>query len=412
MRVNIDRIRQHIEALARFTTTPGAGSTRLSYTPEYRQACDYIAAQGRRLGLTVRYDAIGNLRARLDGRDPAAPAVMVGSHLDTVIHGGDFDGILGVVSGLEVVETLLEQGSQPLHPIEVINFVEEEGTTFRCPLAGSKAITGYLGVTELQALKNEAGQSLYEAARAFGVDPDRLAADRLEPGSVKAMLELHIEQGAVLEAEHLPVGIVEHIAGSESHRVRLQGRANHAGTTPMHLRYDALAGAAEMILAVERIAGEPDRPHTVATVGRIQCVPNAANVIPGRVEFSIDVRDVDEACITAAAASISEAVQAIAARRQLGCETELTGKSSPQPLARNLIEQLAALAGQLDIPYRRMPSGALHDAAMMTRVTDVAMIFVPSIDGRSHTPRERTDYADIAYGANLLLAMVGKLAGV
>ncbi len=411
MPVNIERIRQHIETLAGFTTTPGAGSTRLSYSAEYRQACDYVGGHGRTLGLDVRYDAIGNLRMRLPGRDPQAPAVIIGSHLDTVIHGGDFDGILGVVAGLETVATLLEQGVQPQHPVEVINFVEEEGTTFRCPLTGSKAITGFLTLDQIKALHDDRGQTLYDAARSFGVDPDQLGSDQLQPDAVKAMLELHIEQGAVLESERVPVGIVEHIAGSESHRVQLQGRANHAGTTPMGLRYDALAGAAEMILAIERIAAEPERPDTVATVGRIQCIPNAANVIPGRTEFSIDVRDIDAGRIEAAASSIIGTIRAIAERRGLGWETELTGKSSPQPLARNLIDQLTELAEQLAIPYRRMPSGALHDAAMMTRVTDVAMIFVPSIDGRSHTPRERTHYTDIEHGANLLLAAVASLAG-
>lgn len=410
MQVSIERIREHIEALARFTTTPGAGSTRLSYTPEYRQACDYFGARARELGLDVRYDAIGNLRARLQGRDGAAPAVVIGSHLDTVIHGGDFDGILGVVCGLEVVQTLVEAGVKPLHPIEVINFVEEEGTSFRCPLTGSKALAGVFEVEDLKTLKNEAGESLYEKAAAFGVEPDRLASDRLRPDAVKAMLELHIEQGAVLESEGLPVGIVERIAGSENHRIRLGGRANHAGTTPMELRYDALAAAAEMILAVERIASEPERPDTVATVGRIHCAPNAVNVIPGRVEFSVDVRDVEQARIELASAAIRDAVGRIAERRGLSWEMELTGQSAPEPLADDIIQQLADLARRAQIPHRLMNSGALHDAAIMTRVADVGMIFVPSTGGLSHTPRERTEYRDIEQGANLLLAATHALA--
>lgn len=411
MHVDIERIRRHIETLADFTTTPGAGSTRLSYTPEYRQACEYIGDHARRLDLDVRYDAVGNLRARLEGRDPGAPAVVVGSHLDTVLHGGDFDGVLGVVCGLEALETLVGHGVRPGHPIELINFVEEEGTSFRCPLAGSKALTGFFQTEDLKTLKNEAGESLYDTARAFGLDPDRLATDQIRPGEAKAMLELHIEQGAVLESEGLPVGVVQCIAGSDNYRVRLEGRANHAGTTPMSLRYDALAAAAEIILAIEEIASEPQRPDTVATVGRIRCTPNAVNVIPGKVELSIDVRDVEQTRIDSAAAALSAAVSAIAERRGLSCEIELTGQSGPQPLAPALVGLLAGLAERSHIPHRRMNSGALHDAAMMTRVTDVGMIFVPSVDGRSHTPRERTHFSDIEHGANLLLTAVHELAG-
>jgi allantoate deiminase len=410
MQVDIARIRGHIEALARFTATPGAGSTRLSYTDEFRQACEYIAGHARALGLSVRYDAIGNLRARFAGANPRAPAVLVGSHLDTVIHGGDFDGILGVVCGLEAMEVLKESGVQPECPLELVNFVEEEGTSFRCPLTGSKAVTDTFEVDDLKTLRKESGETLYDCALAFGLDPDRLAIDCVSRESVKAMLELHIEQGAVLESEGIPVGIVERIAGSENHRIRLQGRANHAGTTPMHLRYDAMAGAAELILDVERIASDRSRPDTVATVGRLHCNPNAVNVIPGQVELSVDVRDVEVGRIDSAAAAIREAVEGVATRRGLGWEMELTGRSAPQPLHGNIIGLLTRLAEEHGIPHRPMNSGALHDAAMLARVTDTGMIFVPSRGGRSHTPREWTDYADIEFGANLLLAALHRLA--
>lgn len=410
MRINIERIRRHIEALARFTTTPGAGSTRLSYTPEYRQACEYLAGEAASLGLASRRDAIGNLRMRLAGTANGAPPVVIGSHLDTVIHGGDFDGILGVVAGLEVVQTLVENGLRPTHSIEVISFVEEEGTSFRCPLTGSKALAGLLNVDDLQRIKNDAGLSLHEAARGAGFHPDDLGRDQFAPGQVKAMFELHIEQGAVLESERLAVGIVEHIAGSENYRIRLRGRANHAGTTPMILRYDALACAAQCITAVERVACEPARPNTVATVGRIQCTPNAVNVIPAAVEFSIDVRDIDQACIESAAVRITREIEAIAESRGIGIEVECTGRSAPQPLSIKLVDRLAELATSQGLTHRRMNSGALHDAAMMTQVTEVGMIFVPSKDGRSHTPKEWTDYTDIEQGANLLLAAVVEYA--
>lgn len=412
MKVDASRIRRHIETLAGFTSTPGAGTTRLSYTPEYRRACDYLIEHARAIGAEARYDAIGDLRIRLPGSDDGAPVVVIGSHLDSVINGGDFDGILGVVSGVEVIQVLIENGVTPRHPLEVVSFVEEEGTTFRCPLAGSKALTGALTARDLEALKNEAGRSLPEVAGEFGLDPRGLDRDRFRKGAVKRMLELHIEQGAVLESLGIPVGIVDNIAGSRNYRVRLRGRANHAGTTPMSLRFDALACAAECVAAVERIASDPERPDTVATVGRIHCSPNAVNVIPAAVEISIDVRDVREELIASAAGAILNEIEGIARRRDIRCETELTGASPPRPMSPGVVDELSALAAGAGIPCHRMNSGALHDAAMMTLITEVGMIFVPSRDGRSHTPKEWTDYEDIEQGANLLLAASARSAGV
>lgn len=402
MTPNGNRIQAHLGALAAYTTTPDAGCTRLTYSPEYRAACDYVAERARSLGMSVRTDAVGNLRARLPGREDL-PAVMVGSHLDTVINGGNFDGILGVVCGLEAVETLVTHGVRPRRPVELTVFAEEEGTTFRCPLAGSKALTGQLGVDDLKTIRNERGRSWYDTLVDYGLSPDELPRDRIRPGDLHAMLELHIEQGAVLESLLLPVGIVDRIAGSENHRVRLAGRANHAGTTPMHLRLDTLTAAAEMILAIERIASAPDRPDTVATVGRIHCTPNAVNVIPGRVEFSIDVRDVEDARISDAANAMRGAVERIAGKRRMDWEMELTGRSAPHSLSGRITARLRELAERARIRYRQMPSGALHDAAMLCSVTDVGMIFVPSREGRSHTPKEWTDLADIEVGAGLLL---------
>lgn len=409
MNIDIERIRHHIETLARFTTTPGAGTTRLSYSPEYRAACDYLIDYATGLGLDARLDAIGNLRICHAGSDPSAKAVVVGSHLDSVIHGGDFDGILGVVAGLEVLEVLIHQGPRLRCPIEVVSFVEEEGTSFRCPLAGSKALTGAFSVNDLQALHNEAGESLFEVATRFGLRPMDLLREQFRPGTLTAMLELHIEQGAILEEQGLPVGIVARIAGSENYRITLEGRANHAGTTPMNLRLDAMAAAAEMMLAVEHIAAEPQRPETVGTIGRIHCIPNAVNVIPGRVEFSLDVRDVYQDRIESASTAMLQAMREIAQRRGIGFDAELTGKSSPVPCEPDLVGLLVRLAEQRDIPHLTMNSGALHDAALMTQVTAAGMIFVPSIEGRSHTPNERTHYADIQHGVTLLLAAVCEL---
>ena len=410
MHVNIERIRHAMDTVAQFTATPGAGATRLSYTSHYRKACGFMADRARTLGMSVRYDGVGNLRMRLAGTSASAPMLVIGSHLDTVIHGGNFDGVLGVVCGLEVVEALIEKGIRPACPIEVISFVEEEGTSFRHPLAGSKALAGLLSPGDLKSLRNEAGQSFYDAAREFGSDPDRLIKDRLQPGEIKAMLELHIEQGEVLESRGLAVGVVESIAGSHNYRVRLGGRANHAGTTPMALRRDALAAAAEIILAVERIAGRADRLSAVATVGRIVCAPNAANVIPGQVEFSIDVRDVTDGAIASAADAILREIDIVVRRRNVDRMVEPTGSSAPRDMAPWLVERIKGLACQAGLAACRLSSGALHDAAAMSSITDVGMIFVPSKNGLSHAPDEATDLADIERGADLLFMVVRDLA--
>lgn len=410
MNVDIDRIRAHVEAIARFTATPGQGATRMTYSPEYRAGCDYLLGEAARLGLEGRLDAVGNVRIRLPGTDPAAAAVVVGSHIDSVRHGGDFDGVLGVVCGLEALEVLVHEGIRPLHSIELISFIEEEAGTFACPLAGSKAVAGRFETGDLHHIRDEAGESLYDRARGFDVNPDNLITDRLQPESVKAMLELHIEQSPLLESEGIPVGIVDSIAGSETCRLRLEGVANHAGTTPMGQRRDALAAAAGIVLAVERMATASDRESAVATVGRIQCHPNAGNVIPGRVDLSLDVRDVRKADIDTMVSEILAAAEAISAERNIILHVDHTGGSLPRPFSRHIVDRMTAIADRDGIPHRLMHSGALHDAATFTDITDVAMLFVPSRDGRSHTPEEWTDWADIEPGANLLLATLHDLA--
>ena len=410
MNVDVDRIRARIEHIARFTATPEAGATRLTYSPEYRQACDYLLAEAGALGLQARLDAIGNIRMRLEGTMPDAPAVVVASHVDTVRQGGNFDGVLGVVCGLEALEVLVHSGVRPHHPIELISFAEEEGTTFACPMAGSKALTGVLDVQALRRLHSGSGDSLYQQAGDFGLEPDRLEEDRLHAVDVKAMLELHIEQAPVLESEGIAVGIVEAIAGSEVHRLTLGGTANHAGTTPMNQRRDALAAAAEIVLAAERTAADSGRATAVATVGQIHCSPNAPNVIPGRVELTIDVRDVRAADIRAMAAAIIDRARDIATARGVSFESECTGATDPRPLSGALAERLRMLADSRGIAWRSMHSGALHDVAAMAAITDAGLLFVPSRDGRSHTPEEWTDWADIEPGANLLLAALHDLA--
>lgn len=412
MKVDIDRIQSRIEAIAKFTATPGKGATRLSYSPEYRQACDFLLTESGKIGLQGRLDAIGNIRFRLEGRNPDAPTVLVASHVDTVIQGGNFDGVLGVVLGLEILDILIRNDVRPENSIELISFVEEEGVSFGCPTLGSKALCGEFRIEDLRNLRAENGESVFDRASAFGLEPEKLSADQFQPKSLKAMLEVHIEQSPLLEAEGIPVGIVETVAGSEVHRIQLDGVANHAGTTPMDHRHDALIAAAEIILVTEQEAAQSGRPTTVATVGCIHCEPNATNVIPGRVDLTLDVRDVKQADIETTVTKIMEGAGAVATTRGVKLNGQRSGSSPPRPLSDAISKNIASIADDMGIAYRWMNGGALHDAATMAGITDVGLLFVPSRAGLSHTPEEWTNYADIEPGANLLLATVCDLAEV
>jgi len=232
MQVSIDRIRKDIETICSFNATPGKGYTRFSYSAEDLKAREYLLSQFRDLGMECRTDPAGNLRARLEGSSPHAPAVMSGSHIDTVLHGGMFDGLVGTVGALEVARVLREEGVRPVHPFEVVVFAEEEGSNFGTTTAGSKAMVGRYGVEDLKKLKNPEGTSMYEAAKSIGLDPDKLPESILKPGDLKAMVELHIEQSVVLDTEELQIGIVEAIAGIRAYSLSLEGVPNHAGATP------------------------------------------------------------------------------------------------------------------------------------------------------------------------------------
>lgn len=408
--IDINRIRRDIEAIAAFNSTPGQGCTRFTYSPEDRQARDYLIQQMQALNLTICTDPVGNIRARKEGSVPGLPPVLVGSHIDTVWHGGNFDGVLGVAAGLEVLRQITEEGLAHAHPIELIIFAEEEGPNFGYPLAGSKALVGTLTAEAMKDLANAQGITMYQGAREFGLEPEKMAEHLLKPGEVKAMLELHIEQSVVLEREGIPVGIVENIAGGKWLGITIQGVANHAGATPMQYRNDPMAGAAAIICSLESLLAEAGTSTTVATVGRIECSPNAPNVIPGQVFFTVDVRDIGEDAIEAVCLALTEKVYAVAQSRGLLAKVKLMGDTKPVQLSAKVAKELITAARDLGIVARTMNSGALHDACIMTAVTDVGMVFVPSIGGRSHAPEERTRYEDIEKGCNVLLRAVLSLA--
>lgn len=406
--MNPERIRERIETLAGFTATPGLGVTRLCFTPEEAAAREYIAKCMQQAGLHVYTDAAGNMFGRRAGLDPAAPVVMLGSHIDSVRNGGKFDGIAGVIAALEVAQTLADHGIRTLHPIEVCALTEEEGSRFGSGLYGSRAMVEGISQKELDR-QDAAGISKREAMRAFGLDPERIGEAKRKPGDIKAFLELHIEQGPVLEQSGKVIGIVDSIVGIRVYNVRVTGCADHAGTTPMQLRRDALVGASLVVAEVEQIAKELS-PTTVATVGQLQVKPGSFNVVPSVVEFTVDMRDPVNATLDKAESRLQEVLERVCSRRQLSFELSRALQVDPVPSSPQIVAILEQNAQKLGLPYMHINSGAGHDAMVIARIAPIGMVFVPSSNGKSHSPEEWTDYRHIAAGAQLLLETVLELA--
>ena len=409
MRVKAERIQNDLENLSRFGGLEGGGISRLAFTSADREARDYLRDSLALQGLGTVQDAMGNMRARRHGTRDLAP-VMIGSHLDSVPSGGCYDGAVGIVAALEVIRVLDDLGIETRRPIEVINFSAEESSRFGASTLGSKAMTGHLSQEHLHMYKDKDGVSLYEAMKLFGLNPDGLESVRIQPGDVYAFIEMHIEQGRVLESFGIPLGIVTSIAAPTRIRVFVIGRADHSGATPMDLRADALTAASEIILGVERIASVEAGPHTVGTVGYANAQPGVLNVIPGKVELGIDIRDIDKDSKDLAVRKIISLLEYVGNNRGVKVDYRILADEPPVTLSGKIIGTLEEAAQALGYPYRLMPSGAGHDAMYMAEVAETGMIFVPSREGISHNVAEYTDVEDIARGAELLLEAVLHLA--
>ncbi|MFS0557106.1 Zn-dependent hydrolase [Brevibacillus sp. 179-C9.3 HS] len=405
--INSDRLWDRLEQLGNIGKQEAGGITRLSFTPEERAAKDLVAGFMKEAGLCVREDAVGNLIGRKDGKNPAAPVVLVGSHIDSVPNGGDYDGPLGVLAGVEILQTMQEQGIETEHPIEVIAFTDEEGTRFGYGMIGSRGIAGLIKREELeQADKN--GVTIAEAMRQSGIDPDSTSLAARTPGSVKAYVELHIEQGKVLESRGLSVGIVTGVAGPLWLNFVLEGEAGHAGATPMNLRRDPMAAAAQVMLVIEEEAGRTGT--SVGTVGRLQAFPGGVNVIPGRVEFSLDLRDVDEAIRDEVEQRIYDRAKSICAERNVTLKVELLQRIAPAVCSDDIQNAVAEACEAEGLEAFRLPSGAGHDCMQLVDLCPVGMIFARSKDGISHNPAEFTTKEDCANGAQVLYRTVLSLA--
>jgi allantoate deiminase len=377
-------------------------------TPAHHEALKTLAFWMEAAGMSARRDTAGNLVGRYEGETPDAPALLIGSHIDSVRNGGRYDGALGVMLAIDVVEALSAAGRRLPFAVEVIAFGDEEGSRFPASMACSRAVAGTVDPAVMEMTDGD-GVSLAEAFAAFGLDPTRLEDAARKPGEVFAFLEAHIEQGPVLEAEGLALGVVTAIAAQKRLMVKFIGMAGHAGTTPMSLRKDPGPAAAEAILALERLCSG-GKDGLVGTVGRITALPGAFNVIPGAVEFSMDVRSEVAATRDAAVEAVTAEIQAIAARRGLEVSVTLMQDLAASPCDPDLtalLEDAVAAAGQ---PARRLPSGAGHDAMIIADLCPTAMLFIRCEGGISHNPREAVTEADCALAAQAMLGFVDRLA--
>jgi allantoate deiminase len=354
-------------------------------------------------GMSARLDAIGNVVGRYEGERPGLPCLMMGSHLDTVRDAGKYDGMLGVVAAIECVHVLNARAKRLPFAIEIIGFADEEGTRFNATLLGSRAVAGTFR-REVLDNADQDGISMREAMRAFGLDPAKIGAAARRRADVLAYAELHIEQGPVLEAEGLPVGVVTAINGATRLAVEVDGTAGHAGTVPMGLRQDALAAAAECVLAVERRCGV--EPELVGTVGKLDCLPGAVNVVPGKVRFTIDIRAPRDAMRLAAVEDVLAEMRAIAARRNVRLAATKTHEGGVAACAPWLIEQIGAAIAAEGIAVRKLPSGAGHDGMAIIDLTDIGMLFVRCEKGISHNPAEAITLADVETAARVWLRFI------
>lgn len=394
-----------LDALARFSADAD-GLTRLYLTPAHAQAARQVAAWMEEAGMETRLDAAATVVGRYEAATPGAPTLLLGSHIDTVRNAGRYDGNLGVVTAIAAVKALHDAGERLPFAVEVLAFGDEEGVRFPVTLTGSRALAGLVRPEALEA-RDRDGISLATALTGFGCDPDGIARLARDPASVLGYLEVHIEQGPVLDEADLPVGIVTAIAGASRLVVTVEGRAGHAGTVPMSLRHDALAAAAEMVLAIE--AEATATPDLVATVGQIEVPRGAVNVIPALTRFSLDLRSPSDAVRHAALARLCTAFDAIAARRGVAVSAHARYDEPAASCAPGLRDAIAAGIARLGLPPRHLPSGAGHDGLALAGLCPIGMIFVRCAGGLSHSPAESVTEADVDLATRLLVDVLRHL---
>ena len=401
--INESRINQTLQELGHLGESPG-GMDRVAYSPEDIAGRDYTIKLMQEAGLETRIDAAGNIIGRRAGSDDNLPAIALGSHTDTVPKGGKYDGALGVMGAIEVIRTLEEQGHRTRHPLEVIDFTNEEGTRFHRWLVGSRSMSGLLEQEDLDALDDD-GLSLGPCIADIGGDLSRIGEAVRSPGELAAYFELHIEQGPYLHQSGNPIGVVTGITGRAVFEVEIEGKANHAGTTPMSTRRDALVSASKLVLNIQKMAAEQEICR-VSTVGSIKAIPNAVNVIPGHASIGLEFRDTDMEALAAAEQELRRITDQAAVDDIVDIDVIRHRFTSAVPITADMQALVAEAAENCGMAWEPLASGAGHDAQAVANIAPVAMIFVPSIDGISHAIEEYSTPQDCANGAQVLLELL------
>ena len=406
--ISLERLLADLNELAKIGERPGEGRTRLALTDEDHRGRRLLMSKMAEAGLEVRVDKVGNIIGRRRGLDQSLPAVGFGSHIDTVPNAGMFDGCLGVLAGLEVVRTLNEERMTTRHPLELISFSNEEGV--RYPLmTGSRVATGDLQLEEAYRQADSAGITYLEALRRGHPNFEELAEPVRRRGELKAWVELHIEQGPVLDSGKISVGVVEAIAGISQWLLEINGRSGHAGTTPMNFRKDPVIGVSRIALEINRMAME-EGAGVFGTVGIVRTYPSAINVIANRAEMSIDFRDISPQRLNDSRRKILSYIENTLGKLGLTYTIKERARLEPTPMSKKVVDAILEAVDKTGVSYSMIPSGAVHDTQNMARITDVGMIFVPSRDGISHAPDEWTEPKDIKAGGDVLLHTILELA--
>ena len=395
-----ERLQKDFDAMAQFTGL-GEGINRLAFTDADWEGRQYIIDRMTDAGLDVEIDGFGNVIGYKVGTNPDLPVVMVGSHTDSVPNGGDYDGVAGVLSAIEVVRSIIDDGFEHEHTIAVVDFMCEESSRFGAATLGSKAMRGKLTLNDLHRLVDKQGISLYDALKERKLHPDDIESMAYNQ-PVKAFIEMHIEQGKVLEHKQKQIGIVSGIAAPERFYVTICGNADHSGATPMNLRHDALCGASKIILGIEEVTSMQEEPPVVGTVGIAEVVPGAMNVIPGSVKLGVDIRSISKVARDSVVFLIKELIEVIAEKRGLSYTIEPIAQDHPVAMHPAMIREIEEAVKSVGIDYMTMPSGAGHDAMHWTEVAPTGMIFIPCRDGISHNPAEFAAMNDIVVGAEVL----------
>ena len=403
-----ERLVKDFEAMAQLTA-PGEGINRLAFTDADWAGRQYIIDRMTDAGLSIAIDDFGNVIGYKSGKNPELPVVMVGSHTDSVPNGGNYDGVVGVLSAIEVIRSMIDDGYEHDHTIAVVDFMCEESGRFGNATLGSKAMRGELTVQDLHRLVDKQGISLYEALKGRNLNPDGIETMAYKR-PVKSFTEIHIEQGKVQEHEQKTIGIVTGIAAPERFYVTIRGNADHSGATPMNLRHDALCGASKIILGIEEIASMQEEPPVVGTVGVVEVTPGAMNVIPGAVKLGVDIRSISKVARNSVVTLVKEFIDITAEKRGLSYTIETIAQDHPVEMHPAMIREIEEAVKSVGVEYMTIPSGAGHDAMHWAEVVPTGMIFIPCRDGISHNPAEFAEMDDIVTGAEVLDKVLRKLS--